>query len=113
MNWYTFSVAGVNADLNAKANLWKAMQEVQTNPNLPISATVVPEFENPYDPKALRVELNGQKIGYVPRKEQEALIQAFPGFPQAVLILRGKIEGWGLHKDNQLFCQVSLPITKD
>lgn len=110
MSWYTISVAGVNADLNSQSNLWKLMQEVQANPNQPVTATVVPELDNPHDPSALRIELNGQKIGYVPRKEQPALVQAFPGFPRTVLTLRGKVEGWGVHKDSQLFCQVSIPI---
>jgi hypothetical protein len=109
MSWHTVSVAGVNADLNSQANLWKLIQDVQANPELPVTATVVPELDNPHDPNALRVELNGQKVGYVPRKEQTTLAQVFPSFPQVAL--RGKVEGWGVHKDNQLFCQVSFPIS--
>jgi hypothetical protein len=111
MNWYTISVAGVNADLNSQANLWKLMQDVQANPDQKVTATIVPERDNPHDPNALRVELNGQKIGYVARKDQPGLVQAFPAFPATVAALKGKIEGWGVHKDNQLFCQINIPVT--
>lgn len=35
--------------------------------------TLVREPDNPHDPQAVRVEWNGHKLGYVPRKENEGV----------------------------------------
>jgi hypothetical protein len=35
--------------------------------------TLVREPDNPYDPRAVRVEWQGHKLGYVPRRENEAV----------------------------------------
>jgi len=35
--------------------------------------TLVREPENPYDPKAVRVEWRGHKLGYLPRRENAAV----------------------------------------
>jgi hypothetical protein len=37
--------------------------------------TLVREPANPYDPKAVRVDWQGQKLGYVPRLENTAVAQ--------------------------------------
>jgi hypothetical protein len=34
---------------------------------------LIREPDNPHDPLAVRVEWNGHKLGYVPRKENEAV----------------------------------------
>jgi hypothetical protein len=34
---------------------------------------LIREPDNPHDPRAVRVEWNGHKLGYVPRKENEAV----------------------------------------
>ena len=34
---------------------------------------LVPEFDNPYDPNAVRIERRGTKLGYVPRESNEAV----------------------------------------
>ncbi len=33
------------------------------------------ELANPYDPRAVRIDWNGQKLGYVPRAENAAVAQ--------------------------------------
>lgn len=38
--------------------------------------TLVREPENPHDPRAVRVEWQGHKLGYVPRKENRSLAAA-------------------------------------
>jgi hypothetical protein len=38
--------------------------------------TLVREPENPYDAKAIRVEWQGHKLGYVPRRENQAVAAA-------------------------------------
>jgi hypothetical protein len=35
--------------------------------------TLVREADNPYDARAVRVEWQGRKLGYVPKKENEAV----------------------------------------
>jgi hypothetical protein len=34
---------------------------------------LVRELDNPHDPRAVRVEWNGHKLGYLPRRENEAV----------------------------------------
>jgi hypothetical protein len=46
--------------------LWSRMQVGD-------SLTLVREQNNAYDPRAVRVEWQGYKLGYVPRKENEAV----------------------------------------
>ena len=48
--------------------LWDQLREGQ-------SLDLVREPDNPYDPKAVRVEWNGCKLGYVPRTENTAISQ--------------------------------------
>ena len=38
--------------------------------------TLVRELENPHDPRAVRVEWQGHKLGYVPRKENRSVAAA-------------------------------------
>lgn len=38
--------------------------------------TLAREPENPYDPQAVRVEWHGEKLGYVPRRENRAVARA-------------------------------------
>ena len=50
---------------------------------------LVREPENPHDGKAIRVDWQGQKLGYVPRKQNEALAWAMDqGQPVAARISR-------------------------
>ena len=37
--------------------------------------SLVPEFDNPYDPDAIALYLNGEMLGYVPRDRNEVLAQ--------------------------------------
>ncbi len=64
MNKLTASVAGISFAIKDFPSLKFA--EIKENEKL----SIVPEPENSYDPKAIRLEYNGQKIGYVPRKKE-------------------------------------------
>lgn len=64
MNKITASVAGISFAL--KENPQLKYLEIKEGEKL----VVIPEPENQYDPKAIRLEYNGTKIGYVPRKKE-------------------------------------------
>ena len=64
MNKITASVAGISFAL--KDNPALKYSELKEGEKLGI----VPEPENLVDPKAIRLEYNGSKIGYVPRKKE-------------------------------------------
>lgn len=46
--------------------------------------TLVRESDNPHDPNAIRVEWQGSKLGYVPRRENRALAAAIDAGEQVV-----------------------------
>lgn len=64
MNKITASIAGISFTL--KENPQLKYSEIKEGEPL----KVIPEPENDYDPKAIRLEYNGTKIGYVPRKKE-------------------------------------------
>jgi len=64
MNKITASVAGISFALKDNPSLKTA--ELKEGEGL----AVIPEPENSFDPKAIRLEYNGVKIGYVPRKKE-------------------------------------------
>ena len=37
-------------------------------------ASLVPEPENPYSPTAVRVDINGKKVGYIPKEASPAFV---------------------------------------
>lgn len=53
---------------HAGESLWDRMREGH-------ALTLSREPQNPYDPKAVRVDWDGQKLGYVPRMENTAVAQ--------------------------------------
>lgn len=56
----------------AGEELWKQMREGDR-------LTLVREPDNPHDAKAVRVEWRGQKLGYLPRRENAAVAGAMDG----------------------------------
>lgn len=64
MNKITASVAGISFAVKENPNL-KTL-EIKSGEKLSVTA----EPENTYDPKAIRLEYHGIKIGYVPRKKE-------------------------------------------
>ncbi len=64
MNKITASVAGISFALKDNPHL--KFSELKEGENL----SVIPEPENTFDSKAVRLEYNGTKIGYVPRKKE-------------------------------------------
>lgn len=64
MNKITASVAGISFALKDNPLLKSSeLKEGET-------VLLIPEPENLYDPKAIRLEYSGHKIGYVPRKKE-------------------------------------------
>lgn len=61
-----FEVVGESNYQNALANLCGGREEESAN--FPCTATVIPEPENPYDPKAVRIDVEGATVGYLSRK---------------------------------------------
>ncbi|MDR1888361.1 MAG: HIRAN domain-containing protein [Zoogloeaceae bacterium] len=53
-----------------------ALARLHADMRLGDALTLVREPENPYDAKAIRVEWRGQKLGYVPRRENRAVAAA-------------------------------------
>jgi hypothetical protein len=53
-----------------------ALARLHADMHLGDALTLVREPENPYDAKAVRVEWQGHKLGYVPRKENRAVAAA-------------------------------------
>lgn len=64
MNKITASVAGISFAL--KDNPFLKSSELKEGETV----LLIPEPENSYDPKAIRLEYSGHKIGYVPRKKE-------------------------------------------
>lgn len=64
MNKITASVAGISFAIKENPNL--RTLEIKSGEKL----AVIAEPENTYDPKAIRLEYRGIKIGYVPRKKE-------------------------------------------
>jgi hypothetical protein len=64
MNKITASVAGISFAIKENPSL--EFLEIETGGKL----KVIAEPENSYDPKAIRLEYNGIKIGYVPRRKE-------------------------------------------
>ena len=57
--------------------------------NVGDALTLVREPDNPHDSRAVRVEWNGHKLGYVPRKENEAVARQLDrGNPLQARIVR-------------------------
>lgn len=54
---------------------------------------LVPEPENPFDPNAIRVEINGRKVGYVPRDLTGALRSFAPDVASASASVRALLGG--------------------
>ena len=64
MNKITASVAGISFALRDNPDLkYSELKEGEI-------IALIPEPENSYDPRAIRLEYNGHKIGYVPRKKE-------------------------------------------
>lgn len=53
-----------------------ALAHLHAEMQLGDALTLVREPENPYDAKAVRVEWQGHKLGYIPRKENRAVAAA-------------------------------------
>jgi hypothetical protein len=58
------------------------------------TASLIPEADNPHDPNAVRVEINGMKVGHLPREMAKIYreLMAGAGQPQAVATCEAHIE---------------------
>lgn len=73
--------------------------------------TLVREPDNPYDPRAVRVDWRGHAIGYVPRKDNEAVARFLDRGVKAearIVRLRNSRNPW-----RRVLFEVYLPVEKE
>ncbi len=101
MNKITASVAGISFALKNNPSL--QFSELKEGENL----SIIPEPENTYDPKAIRLEYNGSKIGYVPRKKEglDFSVQSWCG--DNIDTVSAKIDQVWYRKDGEITFQYS------
>lgn len=68
-----FSVAGLNADPAKNLYVQKLMKEITEKPETKLDIKLVPEPDNPYDPLAIAVTVNGEPIGFIAKTDQGEL----------------------------------------
>ena len=95
MNKITASVAGISFVLKENPDL--KYSEIKEGESL----SIILEPENDYDPKAIRLEYNGLKIGYVPRKKEglDFSVQSWCG--DHIDSVSAKIDQVWYQKDNK------------
>jgi hypothetical protein len=72
--------------------------------------TFIPEPTNPYDPKAVKVFINNEHVGYVAKRDQPRLDKEYPVIFQEET--RGFISSWGsFGENNNLY--VLIHVEKD
>lgn len=120
MNKITASVAGISFVL--KENPQIRYSEIKEGEILKI----IPEPENDYDPKAIRLEYNGLKIGYVPRKKEGLDFSVQSWCYDHMDSISAKIDQVWYQKDNQttfeysdgaelvgIYAKFEIPIKND
>ena len=60
---------------------------------LEVTGLLVREPENPHDANAIRVEIDGGTVGYIPRDDAEDFAEMLDEMPLAVISVRAKIVG--------------------
>lgn len=90
-----YPLRGVNVDPRCRVNLDGLLNAAQNSPLKIESVRMVPEPENPFDPLAIKVEINGLMVGYVPKDWTHSLHQRFgPSFNIPVFLYRwGRFQG--------------------
>ena len=89
-------LAGTNVNKIYLDNIRGIMANVSNGGTVAIE--IVPEPNNPFDPKALRVDFNGSVVGYIPKASQ--YLFTTPKIPQ--------IEKWGLTEKENAYCYLRL-----
>ena len=80
-------------------------EEMQPPVDETIYGKVIPEPDNPYDPKALKLELDGLHIGYIGKKEQ-------PFVPDEVFKSGCRFVISGIEKPNNEFYMVRIKLVQ-
>jgi len=89
------SVAGINADAQKRDYVKHVMQTVMHDPMYPCFLALLPDPTNPYDPNALKVQLNSIDVGFVSKKDQRYI--------DVTKTYLAKIESWGVLKDQSVY----------
>jgi hypothetical protein len=101
MNKITASVAGISFALKENPDL--RTLEIKSGEKLSVAA----EPENTYDPKAIRLEYNGIKIGYVPRKKEGLDFSVQSWCEDNLRVVSAHIDQVWYEKDNQITFEYS------
>lgn len=67
--------------------------------DIEIIAALVREPRNAHDANAVRVEIQGRKIGYIPRDDAERLAPMLDGFRSARVHCRARVRGGWMDED--------------
>lgn len=89
------SVAGINAEEKKNAYVKSVMLEVMHNPKHPCQLNLIPDPTNPYDPQAVKIQLNSTDIGYVAKSDQQHI--------DITKEYAARIESWGVLKDQSVY----------
>jgi hypothetical protein len=90
-----FSVVGINTDPHTVQFLRDIMQETLSGNLVNINIVIKPEPDNPFDPKAIAVNLNAVKVGYIARADQQHFNFNGKNYVEA------KIVHWGVTQNNE------------
>ena len=90
------SVVGIRKVDDYKLNALRVMADAAEKPDFRVVVKLVPEPDNQYDRKAVRVMINDLQVGYLPKKEQATLEQRQPQVFQGC---EAKIYRWGTTHD--------------
>lgn len=120
MNKITASVAGISFALKENPNL--RFLEIKEGEKL----AVIQEPENQYDPKAIRLEYNGVKIGYVPRKKEGLDFSVQSWCEDHLDVISAKVDQVWYQKDGEttfkysdgcelvgIYVKFSVPVKED
>jgi hypothetical protein len=93
----------VVGESHCQDDLWAIVGGRSTDPiRHPIRAVLTPEHDNPYDENAIAVEIDGRRVGYLPRELAETYrpgLLALMAQEQQYIALEGAIVGGGRRPD--------------
>jgi len=100
------SVAGVNADSECREYLKDLMAKALSDELDDLEIQVTPEPDNYYDVHAIRVDINGKKVGYIAREDQKAVREFVPpNDPTSAYIT-----SWGVFDNTNVYCNIELNV---
>lgn len=102
-----FSVVGLNKVPEYAQNLNKLLGGLPNTSDL--KATLVPEPTNPYDSRAIKVLINDLQIGYIGRRDHDAIAAQAPQLHNAITNGRVLEIGYIWNQDSfYAYCSVEV-----